>query len=231
MLNVKKAYTNLCGKVEQLLDVAKQRIEELGGSIQQLEGQKRDLELVAVGGRQGIRDAFKTLRQQLIQKEEEVLRRIEEAASETKQNLEKHAPATEEKIRTLQESQDMLQQYCHDGHDVQALNWYATAKHTMDELLTRKEHNEHDPHNLNANFQQFQEIAGALKGEVQRHLDDVVGIGGQISRLRAAKMRAGAHGPEGVSVGGGGGGGGDARRRHTFFGGANQAQDSKAFLG
>merc|ERR1719387_1242242 len=97
VLNVKKAYANLCGKVEQLLDVAKQRIEELGSSIQQLEGQKRDLELVAVGGRQGIRDAFKTLRAQLTQKEAEVLRRIEESASDAKERLEQHAPATEEK--------------------------------------------------------------------------------------------------------------------------------------
>lgn len=211
VLNVKKAYQNLCNKVESLLDVAKTRVEELGTAMNRLEVQKRDLEAIAVGGRQGIRDAFEQVRRQISQKEAEVLRRIDEAAVDANRQLEEHAPATEEKIRTLQESQSKLQRFCNEGQDVQALNWYATAKHTMDDLLSRREANpEEDMNGLNANFQRFQDISGNIKEEVQRHLDEVANVGSSLGKLRAARL---LEPPPGSSTEASMG----FRKRHSFF--------------
>lgn len=114
-----------------------------------------------------------------------MLRAIDDDLFQEGQHLEEEAPATHQEIRTLMESQAMLKQYCYERHEVQALNWYTTAKTTIDALMSRRQVGEHS---VNANFQRFQVVSSRLKSNVHKNLDAVVLTSESIGKLRAVHL-------------------------------------------
>jgi hypothetical protein len=141
VLNIKKAYPMVYGKIQDLYNNICERIKELNSSKRNIEQKKTSINALEHKCKSEIKNAFQIIRIRLNEKEKEIIEKTELTLKDNLNELNTYERVIQSKIASMNKIIDTLNAYMMRKDELNLINYYCDNKNKIISQIETNENN------------------------------------------------------------------------------------------
>jgi len=141
VLNIKKAYPLIYGKIQDLYNNICEKIKELNSSKRNIEQKKTSINTLEQKCKNEIKNAFQIIRIRLNEKEKEIIEKTELTLKDNLNELNTYERVIQSKIASMNKIIDSLNAYMMRKDELNLINYYCDNKNKILSQIESKENN------------------------------------------------------------------------------------------